>query len=123
EDMKKKGLKKIALLNSDTPFGTSGREQLERNSASYGVAIGIQETFANDDKDITPQLTKIRGSDAQATVVWATGPGLAIAVKNHRQLGIKTLLYLAHSANDFNFLRLAGDAASHVLIPSSKIYV
>jgi branched-chain amino acid transport system substrate-binding protein len=122
-DMKKKGVKKIALLNSDTPFGTSGREQLEKNAGSYGVTIVMQQTFGNDDKDITPQLTKIRSSDAQATVVWATGPGLAIAVKNHRQLGIKTPVYLAHSANDFNFLRLAGEAANDVLIPSSKIYV
>ena len=122
-DMKKKGIKKIALLNSDTPFGTSGREQLEKNAGAYGVTIVIQQTFANDDKDITPQLTKIRGSDAEATVIWATGPGLAIAVKNYRQLGIKTPVYLAHSANDYNFLRLAGDAANGVLIPSSKIYV
>jgi branched-chain amino acid transport system substrate-binding protein len=122
-DMKKKGVKKIALLNSDTPFGTSGREQLEKNAGAYGVTIVMQQTFANDDKDITPQLTKIRGSDAEATVIWATGPGLAISVKNHRQLGIKTPVYLAHSANDFNFLRLAGEAANNVLIPSSKIYV
>ena len=123
EDMKKKGIKKIALLNSDTPFGTSGREQLEKNAGAYGVTLVMQQTFGNDDKDITPQLTKIRGSDAEATVVWATGPGLAIAVKNHRQLGIKTPVYLAHSANDFNFLRLAGEAANGVLISSSKIYV
>jgi branched-chain amino acid transport system substrate-binding protein len=122
-DMKKKGIRKIALLNSDTPFGTSGREQLEKNAGSYGVTVVMQQTFGNDDKDITPQLTKIRGSDAEATVVWATGPGMAIAVKNHRQLGIKTPVYLAHSANDFNFLRLAGEAANDVLIPSSKIYV
>ncbi len=122
-DMKQKNTKKIALLNSDTPFGTSGREQLEKNAGAYGVTIVMQQTFANDDKDITPQLTKIRGSDAEATVIWATGPGLAIAVKNHRQLGIKSPIYLAHSANDFNFLRLAGEAANGVLIPSSKIYV
>jgi branched-chain amino acid transport system substrate-binding protein len=122
-DMKKKGITKLALLNSDTPFGTSGREQLEKNAGSYGVTIVMQQTFGNDDKDMTPQLTKIRGSDAEATAIWATGPGLAIAVKNYRQLGIKTPVYLAHSANDFNFLRLAGDAANDVLIPSSKIYV
>src|SRR5262245_831163 len=122
-DMKRKGIKKIALLNSDTPFGTSGREQLEKNAGSYGVTIVMQQTCATDDKDITPQLTRSRGRDAEATVIWATGPGLAISVKNYRQLGIKTPVYLAHSANDFNFVRLAGEAANDVLIPSSKIYV
>ena len=122
-DMQARGIKRIALLNSDVAFGTSGRESLERAAKDYGVTVVAQETFGNSDTDMSPQLTKIRGSDAQATVIWATGPGMAIATKNYRALGIKTPLYLAHSANDFNFLRLAGDAANGVLLPSSKIYV
>jgi branched-chain amino acid transport system substrate-binding protein len=123
KDMQAKGIKKIAILNSDVAFGTSGRDSLEKAAGQYGITIVAKETFGNADTDMTPQLTKIRASDAEATVLWATGPGLAISAKNHRALGIKTPLYLAHSANDFNFLRLAGDAANGVLLPSSKIYV
>jgi branched-chain amino acid transport system substrate-binding protein len=123
KDMQAKGIKRIAIINSDVAFGTSGRDSLEKAAAGYGIAIVAKETFGNADTDMTPQLTKIRGTDAEATVLWATGPGLAITTKNHRALGIKTPLYLAHSANDFNFLRLAGDAANGVLLPSSKIYV
>lgn len=123
KDMQKKGIKKIALLNADSGFGTSGRKQLEAHAADYGIKIVIQETFGNRDKDMTPQLTKIRASDAQATVIWATGPGQAIATKNYRQLDLKGPLYLSHAANDFNYLRLAGGSADGVLIPSSKLYV
>ena len=123
EHMKKTGVKKTALLNSDVAFGTSGREQLERLGPAASIPVVMQQTYGNSDQDMTPQLTKIRSSEADATVIWATGPGLAISTKNHRQLGIKTPLYLAHSANDFNFLRLAGDAANGVFVPSSKIYV
>ncbi len=122
-DMKKKGITKIALFNSDSGFGTSGRAELEKHAGEYGITIVSQETFGNSDQDMTPQLTKIRGSDAQATVIWATGPGQAIATKNYRQLDIKHPLYLSHAANDFNFLRLAGEAADGVFIPSSKLYV
>ena len=123
EHLKKRGLTKIALLNSDVAFGTSGREQLERLAPYHGIRVVLQQTGGNTDQDLTPQLTKIRGSDAEATVIWGTGPFLAIATKNHRQLGIKTPLYVSHAGNDFNYLRLAGDAANDVLIPSSKIYV
>jgi branched-chain amino acid transport system substrate-binding protein len=123
KDMQAKGIKKIAILNSDVAFGTAGRESLEKAAAAAGVAVVAKETFGNADTDMTPQLTKIRSSDAEATVLWATGAGLAIATKNHRSLGIKTPLYLAHSANDFNYLRLAGDSANGILLPSSKIYV
>jgi branched-chain amino acid transport system substrate-binding protein len=121
--MRKRGITKIALLNSDVAFGTSGREQLERLAPGQGIRVVTQQTGGNADQDMTPQLTKIRASDAEATVIWATGPFLAIATKNHRQLGIKTPLYVSHAGNDFNYLRLAGEAAHEVLIPSSKIYV
>ena len=123
KDMQAKGIKRIAILNSDVAFGTSGRDSLEKAAGQYGITIVAKETFGNADTDMTPQLTKIRATDAEATVLWATGPGLAISTKNHRALGLKTPLYLAHSANDFNFVRLAGDAANGVLLPSSKIYV
>jgi branched-chain amino acid transport system substrate-binding protein len=123
EHMKRQGITRIALLSSDVAFGTSGREQLERLAPAHGIQVVIQQTFGNADQDMTPQLTRIRASGAEATVIWATGPGLAIATKNHRQLGLTTPLYVSHAGNDFNYLRLAGEAASGVLLPSSKIYV
>jgi branched-chain amino acid transport system substrate-binding protein len=123
DHMKKRGITKIALLNSDVAFGTSGREQLERLAPATGIRIVTQQTAGNADQDMTPQLAKIRASDAEATVVWGTGGFIAIATKNHRQLDIKTPLYLSHAANDFNYLRLTGEAANGVYIPSSKIYV
>jgi branched-chain amino acid transport system substrate-binding protein len=122
EHMRRSGLTRIALLNSDVAFGTSGREQLERLAPAQGIQVVLQQTGGNMDQDLTPQLTRIRASEAEATVIWGTGPFLAIATKNHRQLGIKTPLYTSHAGNDFNYLRLAGDSANDVLIPSSKIY-
>ncbi|WP_244195955.1 ABC transporter substrate-binding protein [Paraburkholderia susongensis] len=123
EDMKKRGITKIAMLHSDVAFGTSASDTLEKLVKNYGITLVDNETFGNSDTDMTPQLTKIRGSGAQATAIWATGPGLAIATRNYRALGITAPLYLTQAANDFNFLRLAGDAANGVLLPSSKIYV
>jgi len=122
-DMQARGIKKIAILSSDVAFGTSGRDSLVAAAPAAGIQVVLQETFGNADTDMTPQLTKIRGSDAQATVVWATGAGLAISTKNYRSLGITMPLYLAHAANDFNYLRLAGDSANGILLPSSKLYV
>lgn len=121
--MRSQGITKIALLNSDSAFGTSGREQLEKHASDYGLEIVIQETFGNSDTDMTPQLTNIRASAAQATVIWSTGPGQAIATKNYRQLGIDKPVYFSHAANDPNYVALAGEAAEGILVPSSKLYV
>ena len=61
KDMQAKGIKRIAILNSDVAFGTSGRDSLEKAAADYGITIVAKETFGNADTDMTPQLTKIRG--------------------------------------------------------------
>jgi len=123
QDMQGRGIKRVAMLNSDVAFGTNGRDTLAALAGQYGIEVVANETFGNADTDMTPQLAKLRSTTAQAIVLWATGPGLAIATRNHRALGIDTPLYVTHAANDFNYLRLAGDAANGILLPSSKLYV
>ncbi|NMG34478.1 ABC transporter substrate-binding protein [Azoarcus sp. TTM-91] len=123
EDMRARGITRIAMLHSDVAFGTSARDTLLQLAPKHGITVVSTEVFGNADTDMTPQLTKIRGTEAQAVVIWATGPGLAISTKNYRALGLKQPLYLTHAANDFNYLRLAGEAANGALLPSSKIYV
>ena len=85
--------------------------------AEHGLEIVAMESYGNKDKDMTPQLTRIRSTNAQATVIWGTGGGLAIAIKNFRQLGIKHPLYISHAGNDFNVMRLAGPGSDGVLLP------
>ena len=118
-----KGLTKIGLLNPDSAFGVSAREQWERQLPAAGMTLVIQETFSNSDQDMTPQLTKIRGSEAQANVIWAAGPVQAIAVKNYRQLGIDRPLMLPNGATDPNLHRLAGDAVNGVIFAASKLSI
>lgn len=121
--MKANGISKIAFMNVDSGFGNSGLKAIKQLAKEHGVELVTLQTYGNKDKDMTPQLTNIRSAKPQATVIWGTGGGLAIATKNHRQLGITTPLYVSHAGNDFNFVRLAGAAANGVLMPSSKLYV
>lgn len=122
-DMREHGITRIGIINSDVAFGTSGYDSLTRQVADYGIEIVGHETFANGDTDMTTQLTRLRASDVEATVLWATGPALAIATRNHRSLGIDSPLYLTHAANDFNYLELSGPAADGIRLPSSSLYV
>ncbi|MGE3987799.1 ABC transporter substrate-binding protein [Pseudorhodoplanes sp.] len=123
EDLKKKGITKIALMNADTAFGLSAREQWERMAPEAGIKIVTQQTFANNDQDMTPQVTKIRDQDIQALVMWATGPVQAIVFKNIAQLGLKVPVYASHGLSDPNIVKLAGPAADGIKFPSSKTYV
>ncbi|GAB4296327.1 MAG: ABC transporter substrate-binding protein [Desulfuromonadia bacterium] len=123
EYLKKNGLSRVAILTVSDGFGSSGREQLKLHAKEFGIQIVIDETYGPKDTDMTPQLTKIRGSQAQAIICWGTNPGPAVVAKNVRQLGIKLPLFMSHGVSSKKFIDLAGDAAEGVLLPSGKVIV
>ncbi len=113
----------VAILTVSDGFGASGREQLKAQAAKYGIKIVSDDTYGPKDTDMTAQLTKIRGSNAQAIICWGTNPGPAVVAKNARQLGVKTPLFMSHGVSSKKFIELAGDAAEGVKLPSGKVLV
>jgi branched-chain amino acid transport system substrate-binding protein len=123
EYLQKHKQNKVAILTVSDGFGSSGREQLKAQAAKYGITIVSDDTYGPKDTDMTAQLTKIRGSQAQALVVWGTNPGPAVIAKNAKQLGLKLPLYMSHGVSSKKFIDLAGDAAEGVRLPSGKVLV
>jgi branched-chain amino acid transport system substrate-binding protein len=113
----------VSILTVSDGFGASGREQLKSQASKYGITIVSDDTYGPKDTDMTAQLTKIRGSHAQAIVCWGTNPGPAVIAKNARQLGIKTPLFMSHGVSSKKFIELAGEAAEGIKLPSGKVVV
>ncbi|KAA0895019.1 ABC transporter substrate-binding protein [Oryzomonas rubra] len=114
---------KVAILTVSDGFGASGREQLKAQAGKYGITIVSDDTYGPKDTDMTAQLTRIRGSRAQAIICWGTNPGPAVIAKNARQLGLKTPLFMSHGVSSKKFIELAGDAAEGIKLPSGKVIV
>ena len=74
DHMKKKGISKIAIITVTAGFGDFGRQELKRVAPAYGISIVADERYGPKDSDMTAQLTKIKGTDAQALVNWSVGP-------------------------------------------------
>ena len=105
-------------------FGSSGREQLKDMAKKKGLAIVADETYGPKDTDMTAQLTKIKGSKADAIICWGTNPGPAIVTRNVKQLGIKIPLYQSHGVASKKYIELAGNEnAEGVLLPAGKLVV
>lgn len=122
--MKAKGIKKIAIMTVSDGFGASGREELLRFAPEYGITVVADERYGPKDTDLTPQLTKIRGTDAQAIVNWSTGPTQILAVKNWRDLGMDSIpLYQSHGFGSKKNIELAGKAAEGVLVPLARVNI
>jgi len=123
EYMQKNKQSKVAILTVSDGFGSSGREQLKALAGKYGIQVVVDDTYGPKDNDMTPQLTKIRGSQAQALIVWGTNPGPAVIAKNAKQLGLKLPLFMSHGVSSKKFIALAGDAAEGIKLPSGKVIV
>lgn len=124
EDMKKRGIAKVALLSETSGFGQSGKKETEGVAAKYGITLVANETYGPKDTDMTPQLTKIKGTaGVQAVFIFGLGQGPAIATKNYQQLGIALPLYHAHGVASEEFIKLAGPAAEGVRLPAAALLV
>jgi branched-chain amino acid transport system substrate-binding protein len=124
EDMKKRGLTKVALLSETSGFGQSGKKETEAMAAKMGIALVASETYGPKDTDMGPQLTKIKNAaGVQAIFVFGLGQGPAIVTKNYQQLGIKLPLYHAHGVASEEFIKLAGPAAEGVRLPAAALLV
>ncbi|MBJ6800784.1 ABC transporter substrate-binding protein [Geomonas propionica] len=123
EQLKKEKKTKIAILTVSDGFGASGREQLKAQAAHYGIQILSDDTYGPKDTDMTAQLAKIRGSQAQALICWGTNPGPAVIARNAKQLGLSIPVYMSHGVSSKKFIELAGDAAEGIKLPSGKVLV
>ncbi len=122
-DMKKKGITRFALLSDTGGYGKSGRTETQKIAASMGMTISIDETYGERDADMTPLLTHVQQSDAQALMMFGTGQAPAIIAKNFRQLALKIPLYATHGQASYEFIRLAGPAGEGILMPSPALFV
>ncbi len=123
EDMKKRGISKIALISGSGGFDKSGRTQTLALAPEYGIEVVSDESYGKTDTDMTTQLSKIRGTGAQAILNFGFGTGPAIVTKNVRQLGLDLPLYQSHGVASKKFIELAGDAAEGVRLPAAALLV
>ncbi len=121
EKMNDMKLTKAAIMSGTTGFGAAGRRQLKKFAAEYGITIVADETYGPKDTDMTAQLTKIKGTDAQAIINWAIVPAQTMVMKNKKQLGMTMPLFQSHGFGNVKYAQDAGAAADGVLFPCGRL--
>jgi branched-chain amino acid transport system substrate-binding protein len=122
-DMKARGLAKVALISGSGGFDKSMRAECLKVAPNHGMQIVADETYGAADTDMTAQLTKIKGSGAQAVLNAGFGQGPAIVTRNHRQVGLTMPLYQSHGVASKEYVKLSGDAAEGVRLPAAALLV
>ncbi len=123
EHMQDKEIAKIAIITGTTGFGDQGRKQLKKYAEKMEITIVADETYGPGDTDMTPQLIKIKGTNAQAIVNWSIVPAQSIVPKNMRQLGMTIPLYQSHGFGNIKYAAAAGEAGEGIIFPAGRLLV
>ncbi|MCL4133490.1 UNVERIFIED_CONTAM: hypothetical protein GTU68_011129 [Idotea baltica] len=102
------GAKRVAVLGAlDVGFYASYVDAFEKELQKAGGEIVTRETFSLKDRDMTPQLTKIRGLDADALLVVGYVEPAAFIYRQSVELGMDIPRYGFTSGSEEQFLRVA----------------
>ncbi len=122
-DVQSRKLTKVALISGSGGFDKSMRGECLKVAPKYSIEVVADETYGAADTDMTAQLTKIRGSGAQAVLNAGFGQGPAIVTRNYRQVGITLPLYQSHGVASKEYVKLSGAAAEGVRLPAAALLI
>ncbi len=119
--LQKQGIKNVAIIADTSGYGKDGVAVINAEAPKYGVKVVSTQTFNPGDTDMTAQLTKIKGSGAEAILLWNAGKEAAIVLKNAKDLGVKQPIYGSHGNARKELIEGAGDAAENFKFAAGKV--
>lgn len=122
-DMQARKVSRAALISGSGGFDKSMRAECLKVAPKYAIEIVADETYGANDTDVTAQLTKIKGGNAQAVLNAGFGQGPAIVTRNYRQVGLTLPLYQSHGVASREYIKLSGPAAEGVRLPAAALLV
>jgi branched-chain amino acid transport system substrate-binding protein len=105
------GLKRAALLRVNNRYGRFGVGKFIDVSRRLGHPVVMEQIYFPGEADFTRQLRVIRGSRADAIVLWADEADAAQILKQMRAAGMKQRVFGAYRTLGETLLKEAGDAA------------
>lgn len=83
--------------------------KMPRLDAYHGAVLSAAESYEPATVDVAPAVTRVRSSDAQAVLIFGTGPAAAKFVVEYRKAGGGGLLIANSSTSPEVMARLAGN--------------
>lgn len=103
-----RGVKTVAVLGAlDISFYKQYVDSFQRIFEEKGGKIVAMESFSNKDRDMTPQLTKIKGLNPEAILVPGYVEPSSFVYRQAAELGMKMERYGFTSGSEEQFLKVA----------------
>ncbi|MGH6858961.1 MAG: ABC transporter substrate-binding protein [Phyllobacterium sp.] len=103
----KTDIRKVGILYDPTPYALMMKDLGEELAKNFGIEVVAQETYKQDDADMSVQLGGFNAAGAGAVIKIGQGGSTVTAAKNIKQLGLDKMLLLA-SNDDGSIFEQAG---------------
>ncbi|MBO1021351.1 ABC transporter substrate-binding protein [Methylobacterium sp. SD274] len=110
--VEKLGLKKVDFLAINNDWGRGAAADFGKMLKGKGVTVGLVETMDQGAQDMSAQLSKLKGSDADTIMITAAVDQLTLLFKQMAALGLKKrIITTGGSQNPDQIIAQAGAAA------------
>lgn len=114
------GVSTVAVAHDTrSSYAVAGHKGMVDNAAKHHIEIVADEEFQTDATEFGAVFGHVRGSKAQALVVWATGAPAVALTKQYASAGLDIPLVLTGAQASKLFLDPVGAAAEGVVVASS----
>ena len=111
--VEKLGLKKVDFLAINNDWGRGAAADFTKMLKAKGVTVGLMETMDQGAQDMSAQLSKLKGSDADTIMITAAVDQLTLLFKQMAALGLKKrIITTGGSQNPDQIIAQAGAAAN-----------
>jgi branched-chain amino acid transport system substrate-binding protein len=114
--LKSLGIKRIWLMGDNGGYGRDGPSQVAKLAKAYGLEVVDTTIFSPASTDFSAELTRVKGSGAQALWLWTATPAGATIVKQFKQLQLPQRLVLTGANVSPQFLQgTCGDVEGAII--------
>jgi branched-chain amino acid transport system substrate-binding protein len=106
------GAKSIAVLRGNTEYGNGWRSAIEETLKAKGLKPAIVESYEGTDRDLTPQLLRIKNANPDVLIMSGDPPNFVVAVQQMKQLGLSMKVIFSNAGVLPTTIKLYQDAAN-----------
>lgn len=123
ENMKKKGIKKIAYLGFADSWGDMVLAGVKHNLEAAGIELVASERYGRSDTSVSGQVLKLMAAKPDAIVLGGSGTPGALPQIALRDRGYKGPIYHNNGVINKDFLRIGGKALEGAYAPTGPVMV
>jgi branched-chain amino acid transport system substrate-binding protein len=89
--------KRIALLRINNEYGDGWRAEVTRVAKEKGHPLVADESYEDSDRDLTPQLLRIKNAKADVLIISGNPPNFVVAIQQAKQLALGAKIIVSNA--------------------------